>query len=176
MLISKDIHIGNKNVNLRKDALEIAAVHSACLRASFALDAIKKMKYILLILLPFYLLSEGKAQNFAPVGAEWYYSEDNVFAPQGYESFLHVIVLKDTLIQDKMCSQINCDGLCWNPGGIQYTYSSADSVYLLDTILDEFKLIYAFHASAGDSIIIPVKDLDDGVIDMVVLQSIQLLQ
>lgn len=126
------------------------------------------MKKILLIILPFYFFSEGIAQDFAPVGAEWYYSEDEVFAPQGYESFLHVIALKDTLIQDKLCSQLNCDWLCWNPGGIQYVYSNSDSVYLFDATLNEFKLIYAFHAVAGDSIIIPVKDWD-GVIDTVVL-------
>lgn len=127
------------------------------------------MNKVFLILFQFFLASVGIAQNFAPVGAEWYYSEDEVFAPPGYESFLHVVVLKDTLIQGKSCSKLDCDWLCWNPGGIQYVYSNEDSVFIFDPAFDDFKLIYAFRALAGDSIIIPVLDLDDGVIDTVVL-------
>lgn len=119
------------------------------------------MKSLFMILIAVTINHVLHAQNFAPVGAEWYYCEGHAFSD--IESYIKVTVTKDTVIQNKQSQEVVSDWVCWNPSEIQYVHSSGDSVFLFDPLLDRFKLIYDFSAVPGDTIRIPVYDWDESV-------------
>ena len=111
------------------------------------------------------------SQSFAPIGATWHYGEGEVFAPPGYENYVVVSVIKDTLIQNRPSKEISSGWFCWHPAGSQYVSISSDSVFLFDSALDSFKTIYTFNAVEGDELFIPVKDWENGWIDTVIVHT-----
>lgn len=91
---------------------------------------------------------KSRGQSFAPDGAVWYYTE--IFAFSSDTSFIEVKVIGDTMINATWCKHIEADSSCLMSGSI-YTYSSGDSVFVYDQLLDSFQLIYDFSTQAGDS-------------------------
>jgi len=120
------------------------------------------MKTVNFFLLSSLLLTTSSyAQEFVPIGAEWYYSEG--FAFSGDIDFLMIKSAKDSIIKGKDCRQLDCDGLCWNPSGTQFIYYSNDSLYHFNTDLDTFQLISYFNSTKGDSWDILSKDWDESI-------------
>lgn len=107
------------------------------------------------------------AQKFAPIGAEWHYTEG--FAFSGDINYLTIKSIKDTTINGKQSRRLDCKRLCWNPSGRQYIHYSNDSLYYYYPILDTFQLIAAFNAQSGDSWNILIKDWDESI-DTVIVQ------
>jgi hypothetical protein len=101
------------------------------------------------------------AQAFAPIGAEWHYTER--FAFSGDVDYLTIKSIKDTTINGKPSRKLDCDWLCWNPSGIQYIHYSNDSLYHYNSDLNKFQLIAAFNAQKGDTWDILMKDWDDSI-------------
>lgn len=107
------------------------------------------------------------AQTFAPIGAEWHYTEG--FAFSGDIDYLTIKSIKDTTINGKQSRKLYCDWLCWNPSGIQYIHYSNDSLYHYNSVLDKFQLIAAFNAQKDDSWNIAIKDWDESIDTVTVL-------
>jgi len=91
-------------------------------------------------------------EDFAPVGAEWYYSIGyGCCSGAGYQ---HFAVEKDTIYLGKSCKKVNVTR--YDPSGeinnqyIFYTYNQNDSVlYSYD---DNFYLLYDFNLNVGDTL------------------------
>ena len=97
------------------------------------------------------------SQEFAPIGAKWYYTERYSFFEFADDiDYLQATVKKDTIFEDKSCVQIITDYLCWFPYDTQYVYTVNDSVFFYDRDLGMFKTIYVFSAEEGDSWTIPI--------------------
>jgi len=95
-------------------------------------------------------------EDFAPVGAEWYYGiYYAVGGGTGYEQFT---VEKDTLFKEIQCKKIN--NTQFTPyGGLNnkfsfFTYYDTGKVYY--SYRDSFYLLYDFNLSVGDTFIYPV--------------------
>lgn len=94
------------------------------------------------------------AQDFAPVGATWHYSErffDGLPSPQ--EGYNKLESVKDTMIHGKLCRKIEKEDRisCSDRPETEYLYTSNDSTFFLDPVIDDFQLLYNFNAEKGDS-------------------------
>lgn len=93
------------------------------------------------------------AQDFAPQGATWHYSE-SFFYPLPYVSyFMKFEVTGDTIIDGQNCSIIHKEGkaLCYQRPDNEFVYSSNDTVFVYDQNDSIFRVLYDFSANAGDS-------------------------
>jgi len=96
-------------------------------------------------------------QEFAPIGAEWYYSE--LFAFSGNKNYIKFTAEKDTFIFGETCRKIikRHKLECNDRPRIEYLFSRNDTVFFLDTVFHEFQILYDFNATATDSWIIKLK-------------------
>lgn len=102
---------------------------------------------LLLLFLPLLNLKPVKAQNFAPVGAKWYYTQYSATGPEiGYT---YIESLRDTVIDGVECREIggSPSPCAWTA---QYVYDSNDSVFFWHPQREEFCLLYDFGAQVGD--------------------------
>ena len=111
------------------------------------------MKHLYIFLLAIFITCSAKAQVFAPIGAEWYYTNiESFFGPsQGYEK---IRVVGDTVIQGKNCRVLNRILMTtWNGAYTlpnTYLHISGDTVFRMapDTT---FSVLYNFGAQPGYS-------------------------
>lgn len=114
--------------------------------------AMKKLMLLLPIVFSFHL-SFAQENEFAPLGAEWYFDEQ-LLVPYVNHGYNHYQVIKDTLINGKAAKLIIKQEVY--PTGILagtdslYTYEEDSKVYFL--INHQFELIYDFGAKVGDTI------------------------
>jgi len=95
-------------------------------------------------------LINSDAQDFAPIGAIWYYSER--YFDRGDISFFTAEVIKDTTIHDKACRMIYING---GPCGAfeqwtNFVYEDDSIVYFYVQAIDSFQILYDFGAKQGD--------------------------
>lgn len=97
-------------------------------------------------------------QDFAPIGAEWYYNEQ--FAFSGDVDYIKFNSEKDTLVNGQTCKKITKRHKlgCNDRPDTEYLYTKNDTVFFLDTIFNEFQILYVFNANPLDSWIIKIKD------------------
>ncbi|MCP4309689.1 MAG: T9SS type A sorting domain-containing protein [Bacteroidetes bacterium] len=90
-------------------------------------------------------------QEFAPIGAEWFYNEQ--FAFSGDIDYIKFTSEKDTLILGQNCKKIikRHKVGCYNRPSIEYLYSSNDTVYFLDEAFDKFQILYVINSKPTDS-------------------------
>ena len=90
------------------------------------------------------------AQDFAPIGATWWYGKAGVFHP--FVGYIKIESVKDTLINNQMCRKLDKEGdiNCLYRPFDEFVYSKNDSVFFYDFELDTFQLMYDFNASIGD--------------------------
>lgn len=99
------------------------------------------------------------AQDFAPIGAEWYFAYESPFSFVETVSYRKFIATKDTSFMSKPCRLINSNIL---------VYSSNDTVYFYDNMFNEFQVLYVFNAQVNDFWHIKVMD-ETNDIDTVVV-------
>ncbi len=119
-------------------------------------------KYVLIIsLFLIFSVNQGKSQNWAPDGAEWYYEYVHFW----YMGYVHIQVVGDTIVNDTACKvlekrsvirNLEFDTTYYRYIGKEYMYSGEDKVYLFAN--DKFYAIYDFSSSPGDTIVIPQND------------------
>jgi hypothetical protein len=97
-------------------------------------------------------------QNWAPIGATWYYTEG--FATSGDVDYFKIESAKDTLIQGKTCKKLmkRHKPLCADRPDVEFMYSENNRVYFLDTNFNSFQNLYDFNANTGDQWIIKIKN------------------
>lgn len=100
------------------------------------------------------------AQNWAPIGATWYYSEGFFSWNEYDEDYINFESVSDTLIEGKSCRKITkrhkpaCNDRPW----VEYMYSENGKVYFFDPNFNDFQIIYDFSAEQYDSWTILVND------------------
>lgn len=128
-----------------------------------------KTRFLILMLI---LATCGlSAQNFAPIGAEWYYTEG--FFMSGDKNFLKIISVKDTLFHGKTCRQLvkTRDIWCNMRPETEYVYSEDSAIYFWQSDLTGFQKLIDFKAEAGESWVIQMNDLEtDTDIDSVLIE------
>jgi len=113
------------------------------------------------------------SQDFAPIGAKWYYTER--FAFSGDQSYLKIESIKDTLFQEKNCKLLSKTGVleCSNRVESEIVYSHDSAVYFWDKDFEKFQMLYNFKAGKGDFWKILIKhDNDNTDTIQVVVDSI----
>lgn len=100
-------------------------------------------------------LHDTTGQTWAPTGANWYYHySDPIIPPSFAYAYIYHEVVKDSVIQGKLCSEIVRVIYHWDgskeilPDNI-FTYESSDTVYYLQNNI--FYPLYIFSVEAGDS-------------------------
>ena len=99
------------------------------------------------------------SQEWAPIGAKWYYTYIPEYA-LGLDPRVETIeVVGDTTILGKTCRVLEANvGL--NLGliceGSRFMYNENDSVFYYDAVEDKFNLLYVFNASIGQSWNVPL--------------------
>lgn len=94
--------------------------------------------------------------DWAPIGAKWYY-EERYFgsADTGY---VKIESIKDTLIKGHWSKMLQLSKVTYelvaplNYNTVFYTYKSNDSIYLYNTTLNDFQLIYIENLTVGDTL------------------------
>lgn len=117
--------------------------------------------------------AQAQTHEFAPIGAEWYYSYDNVFTT----GYIHIKAVKDTVIDGMECVKLEKReyGYSMDPWGIgpglyesrirkEYVASSENKVYLYRN--QTFNLWFDFDAEVGNSWPVPPPyNVDDMISD-----------
>jgi hypothetical protein len=98
------------------------------------------------------------AQDFAPIGAKWYYTEG--FAFSGDIGYLKLESIKDTLFQGHNCKLLAKTGFleCSNRSDIEIVYSQDSTVYFWDNDFNEFQKLYSFKSAKDSSWSIKIKN------------------
>lgn len=99
------------------------------------------------------------AQDFAPIGAKWHYTERNYSA--GDIRYLTFESVQDTLFQGKNCKLLSKTGFisCSNrPVESEIVYSEDSAVYFWDKDFDQFQKLYDFKVETGSQWSILIKD------------------
>jgi hypothetical protein len=92
-----------------------------------------------------------ETQPFAPIGAKWTYGiVTNPFGGR-FEQPRYLDVVKDTSINGKTCSVIECSGYCNDAIPQFYVYQESQKVYFWNEQQSDFYLLYDFSANVGDS-------------------------
>ena len=118
-------------------------------------EIIKMKKILVIIILAFALPVVSLCQNWAPIGAKWYY--DVVEPLSQYYSFVKYEVISDTMILGHNCRAISATG--GDPGaypliGISntaYTYDENGKIYVYDPSNNDFSLVYDFSSLPDES-------------------------
>ena len=113
--------------------------------------------YDLLFVLPVF------SQDFAPVGAEWYYGES--FAFSGDINYIKFRSEKDTLVNGIMCRKISKRHkiFCNDRPDTEYLFTRNDTVYFFDPNFGEFQVLYVLSAQPDDMWMIKVRDNDETI-------------
>ena len=112
------------------------------------------MKKALVILSTFVLAAWntvcGQTQEFAPVGAEWYFEVSSFFMVPA--SVFRMASIGDTVINGHQCRIITEPFLCFSEAqsGKQYVYNEGSVVYWYNVTIDDFTILYDFSLEAGE--------------------------
>lgn len=111
------------------------------------------MRLFISIILGFLVTYQVSAQyEWAPIGAEWYYSRPEGLMPPN-EGYILYKVFKDTIIQERVVRQIK--KTYFHANGKQITDLGYEFTYLEDNVVYYFKdgdfyTLYDFNAQPGD--------------------------
>lgn len=134
---------------------------------------LKQKVFLILLLLAVSGTVKAQTHEFAPVGADWHYSYDNIFTT----GYIHIKAVKDTVIDGTECVKLEKReyGYSTDPWGIgpglysgksrtEYVASSENKVYLYRN--QTFNLWFNFDAEVGDSWPVPPPyNVDDMISD-----------
>lgn len=125
----------------------------------------------LLTFLALSILSQAKAQEFAPIGATWTFNSYN-WNPPNFTGWDNYVSEKDTIINSISCKKIIGSGfLCSIRPKQEFLHKNNDSVFFWDEYFDKFQLLYDINAQAGDSWSIEISDIYSAV-DSIVFKAI----
>ncbi|MCD6064680.1 MAG: Secretion system C-terminal sorting domain [Flavipsychrobacter sp.] len=116
------------------------------------------MKKLILYLAMIFLSASGYAQQFAPIGSEWY---NDVFS-----GIFHLQTTKDTVIDNVSARQITYtphSAEPWLSMGFKlwgeppaYVYNNDDTVFLYNMLFEKFTPLYVFNVNDGDTVTLPL--------------------
>jgi hypothetical protein len=117
------------------------------------------MKKLIFNLILLFLTITTYCQEFASIGAEWYYTERHAFS--GDITFLKIISDKDTIVDGKTCRVIQKLGnpMCSGRPDTEYMYQEDSVLYFYDTTFNKFQILYDLTKKVNESWIIEVVDI-----------------
>lgn len=117
-----------------------------------------RVKLIILVLGQHFFLLSG--QDFAPVGAEWYYHSMAGGMAPSHSEYYHFVCAKDTIIHAHSLRKIDVtyyrylgDSVVLAP---YYFSQTNDTVSLYNPELKKFYTLYIFNANQGDTLIFDI--------------------
>jgi hypothetical protein len=112
------------------------------------------MKKIFLALFSICFLTNIFAQDFAPIGAKWHYTEE--FSFSGDISYLYVESVADTIIKGKNCRKLVSNGglMCGYHSYNDYVYNQDSTVYFYLAATNTFQILYDFKTKKDSSWIV----------------------
>ena len=97
-----------------------------------------------------------QAQNFAPIGANWYYNGSDQGAAPTNSVYIHFESVKDTIVKGQLTRKIERTYYHFR-GSVSrleplYVYNSTDTVFLYNPQKESFGKFYIFNRSKGDTL------------------------
>lgn len=120
-------------------------------------DTMKKLLFLPVFFL--FFTQQIGAQSWAPIGAEWYYTE-RFFGSDGVD-FFKFTSEKDTLYQGELCKKllkrhyVACSD---RPTDCEFTFERNDTIFFWDPNFNAFQILYDFNATPGSQWVIRLKD------------------
>lgn len=111
-----------------------------------------RLAVLLLFIVPPTLVFSQLQDDWAPIGATWYYSEE--FAFSGDQSFAMVTSIGDTIIDGKNCrilEKTKTIGCNLRPYKEYFHLNNSSELFFYDEQFDGFQKLFDFEAKAGDS-------------------------
>lgn len=125
------------------------------------------MKNLLLLLGLLCNITQLSAQDFAPIGATWHYTELYAFA--GNVSYLKIESVKDTVIQGKTCRKFKKYSSLACAFNFDFAYSEDSVVYFYSPAIDSFQILYDIKAEKDSSWIIIFEAVEAGELDTMLI-------
>ena len=115
------------------------------------------MKNLLLSLIILFFAVNSYAQDFAPIGSTWYYTEGYAFS--GDVDYLKIESVKDSIVGGKLCKLLKkTDYLfCTRRQNDELVYAQDSTIYFWDTEFNEFQILYSFKTKVDSSWTIKIK-------------------
>lgn len=102
-------------------------------------------------------------QTWFPIGAKWYFNYPNPSYPNTSAGYIKFCVIKDTIIHSATAKLLEKTTVNYNGSlqGIQYHIVKENNgkVFYLDTLQNDFKLMYDFSLNVGDTFNISVSQI-----------------
>ncbi len=119
------------------------------------------MKTIFTLIFCLFSWMTASAQEWAPAGAIWHYTEYYFGPTLITEGFMTIESTGDTMVAGHLCRKLVKGSYpgCMDRPAVEFTYSQDDKVYFYDAPFNTFQVLYDFGANAGDSWTILVKDM-----------------
>jgi len=115
-----------------------------------------KPHFYILICLIISQVAISLGQDFAPIGAEWYYSSSAGGAAPGGSEYYHLVVTKDTVVKDYDLRKIERTYYRYQGDSIKvepyFIYQIGDSVSIYDPASSKLYKIFVFNATEGDTL------------------------
>jgi hypothetical protein len=105
----------------------------------------------LTFLVTFFVFSSSLvAQEWFPIGANWYYNQVD-FLLMG-ERFKYFEVTGDTTIQGKYCHTIEGECECSEFALVNYLHVDGEQIFYFDEVSSAFRILYDFGLAPGDTL------------------------
>ncbi len=115
-----------------------------------------KLHSYILISLIFSQVTISLGQDFAPIGAEWYYSSSAGGSAPGGSEYYHLAVTKDTAINEYDLRKIERTYYRYQGDSVKvepyYIHQIVDTVYIYDPSSHKLSKIFVFNATQGDTL------------------------
>lgn len=115
--------------------------------------------YITTILIIFQI-AQTFGQDFAPIGAEWYYSSSAGGAAPTASEYYYLKVEKDTTINDLSLRKIKRTYCSYQGDSVEVSpyliHESGDTVSLYDQENEKLYRLFVFNASQGDTLVLDI--------------------
>src|SRR5690606_24028119 len=120
------------------------------------------MRHLLLPVFSLFAVALHAQTPFAPVGAQWTYTQGNFGGPDSTIAVFQV--LSDTMLQGRSCSRVTTtEGWVVCHELVQYLRTSNDSTYYFNDDQQRFHLLFRWNAVPGDTWSTPITQ--DGAAD-----------
>lgn len=107
------------------------------------------MKILLTTLALIICFCDVNAQEWFPVGANWYYNQVILFVGNRYRYFE---VTGDTIIDGRYCRIVHGACECSEYPGVNYLNVDGEQIYTYDMQEGDFRLLYDFSLQPGDTL------------------------
>jgi len=119
-----------------------------------------KLKIFIASILITFQITQTIGQDFAPIGAEWYYSSSAGGAAPTASEYYYLIVEKDTVINDLSLRKIKRTYCSYRGDSLEVSpyliHESGDTISLYDQENEKLYRLFVFNASQGDTLVLDI--------------------